>query len=307
MKILVTGGAGFIGGRLASRLISIGNNVVVIDDLSSGSMANVPFGAEFIRANLSDPTSFGLLPHDIQVVFHLAGQVSGERSMSDPMNDLQRNSLATLQLMRWAKEAELSRFVFASSMGVYEDSLGRPAREVDSTLPKSHYGLHKLACERYLSSDSQLGPLTTTLRLFNVYGPGQDLTDLTQGMVSIYLAQMLSGGPVLVKGPLNRIRDFVYIDDVVDAFVATLDEASSGMVFNVATSHPTTVGGLIQKLTTALQKEEEMSISVIQRTPADIDSCFGDNTRIRDVLGWRPKVALEDGIRQTVQSVLENS
>jgi UDP-glucose 4-epimerase len=215
----VTGGAGFIGSRLAESLLAEGYDVVVADNLSIGRRANVPAGASFVELDLSREEDVARLPERPYTgVLHLAGQSSGKRSFDDPLRDFDANARSTLLLARWSLERGVPVLVHASSMGVYGEGGPGPIAEDARTTPISYYGASKLAAERLLAVAATGGLRTCSLRMFNVYGAGQDLENLDQGMVSIYLAYILRGEPVLVLGPLDRVRDLVHVDDVVQAW-----------------------------------------------------------------------------------------
>ena len=185
---MVTGVGGFIGSRVARRLVQDGVRVVGVDDFSSGHRSSVPPEVDLLEMDLSQPDVPKRLPRNCGLVLHLAGQSSGELSFRDPADDLRRNTVSTLNLIRYASENTVDRIVFASSMSVYGDVPDLPVRESDRTEPLSCYGIAKLASERYLLLHRETVP-SVILRMFNVYGPGQDLSNNRQGMVSIYLAQ----------------------------------------------------------------------------------------------------------------------
>lgn len=246
MNYIVTGGAGFIGSRIAAALIKEGHEVTVADDLSTGKESNIPEGAIFVKGDLSSAEIYNSLPKVTDAILHLAGQSSGEISFENPVRDLERNTVSTLRLLKYAKEAECKRFVYASSMSVYGDTKGHPGCEDSPCDPQSCYGIGKLASEQYIKMLT--GSMSYTIwRMFNVYGPGQDLSNLKQGMVSIYLAQALNSQVILVKGSKKRYRDFIYIDDVVTAWIQSLDSGlCDNKVLNLGTGIKTTVDDLLQ-------------------------------------------------------------
>ena len=196
---LVTGAAGFIGGALAKYLIEEGHDVVTIDNLSTGFEKSIPQGVVFHKGNTQDSQMIdSLKSYNFDCIFHIAGQSSGEISYDDPVYDLQTNTQSTILLLKLAKDINCKKIVYASTMSVYGDNKNC-VEETDNRLPKSFYGIGKLASEEYLRVfGSNL--TTTALRLFNVYGPGQNMNNLRQGMVSIFLQQALTSNTVLVKG-----------------------------------------------------------------------------------------------------------
>ena len=300
---LVTGGAGFIGSHLARRLLSEGWQVDVVDNLSTGYRENVPPGASFILVDLSRNDLHRELPaRRYDAVFHLAAQSSGEISFDDPSYDLRTNCQSTLLLLGWCQEHGTRRFLFTSSMSIYGEQEVQPVPETATPLPKSFYGVGKLASEAYLRTYAPLGIDSTALRLFNVYGPGQNLANMRQGMVSIFLAYILKKQDLIVKGSPDRYRDLVYIDDVIDAYLACLDNpATYGQAYNVATGRKTTVGALLE---TELQafgyKPGEYPVKFTTGTPGDTFGIVADIARLTADTGWTPKVELQAGLERMV-------
>ena len=215
---LVTGAAGFIGSAIAKNLIEENNNVVTIDNFSTGFKRNVPEKVEIIEGNDFDETVLNKLNgRKFDAIIHIAGQSSGEISFEKPVYDLQTNAQSTLMLLNYARKTGCKNFIFASSMSVYGDHKERQVDETSSAVPKSFYAVGKLASENYMRIFSQeYGLKCTALRFFNVYGIGQNMENMKQGMASIYLAQAIKSKHIIIKGSGERFRDFVYISDVVD-------------------------------------------------------------------------------------------
>ena len=297
---LVTGGAGFIGAAVARRLLDAGHEVVVVDNLSTGYAENVPAGAVFVEGAVQDAALYGRLPRrEFAAIYHIAGQSSGEISFDDPVYDLQTNTQSTLLLLKLALDSGCRRILYASTMSVYGEQPDAPVAEDATAAPKSFYGVGKLASEHYLRIYRQYGIEGACLRLFNVYGPGQNMANLRQGMVSIYLAHALQNRHIHVKGSAERYRDFVYIDDVVDAFL-TLETAALGAapVYNICTGARTTVGELISKLRAALPFD--VGVHYEGSTPGDMFGITGDGARIAREIGWRTRVGLDEGLARMV-------
>ena len=293
--VVVTGVAGFIGSRVAARMAAEGFTVVGVDDLSSGKQSNVPSSIDFIQGNLADNHTISKLPKVADLVLHLAGQSSGEMSFDDPVADLEKNTVSTLNLIKYGFRANVSRLVYASSMSVYGNVPDAPIGEDEHVAPLSCYGVGKLAAENYLNVfHKQLS--SVSLRMFNVYGPGQDMTNLRQGMVSIYLAQALTSKNIVVKGSLERFRDFIYIDDVVEAwFRATTLVGVSGGTINIGTGVRTTVA---QVLEVVKANVVGTTVEVTDPTPGDQNGIFADTTRMRALLGMSDFVQLADGVKR---------
>lgn len=293
MKVLVTGVGGFIGAHVARRFLAAGHAVVGADDFSSGYRENVPAGVDLVEGDLAEPATIAALPRDCQLILHLAGQSSGEISFDDPVSDLRKNTVSTLNLIRYGIACGAGRIVYASSMSCYGGVPDAPIAEATTCLPLSCYGVGKLAAEGYLRVYSRRLPFVA-LRMFNVYGPGQDLSNLRQGMVSIYLAQALAGGRVQVKGSLERFRDFIYIDDVVEAWwQAAFRAEAAGQAINVGTGRRTTVGALLE----AMQPHVPgMAWYVEGSTPGDQSGIYADAGLLGERLGLTRFVPLTEGL-----------
>ena len=296
-RYLLTGGAGFIGAAVARALLADGHRVVIVDNLSTGGAANVPAGAEFVEGAVQDDALYPKLPQGpYEAVYHIAGQSSGEISFDDPVYDLQTNAQSTLLLLKFALKSGCRRLLYASTMSVYGDQPDRPVAEDAACRPKSFYGVGKLASEHYLRIYEQYGVRSTALRLFNVYGPGQNMANLRQGMVSIYLAQALKDRAIHVKGAPDRFRDFVFIDDVVAAFRACEGlKAAHGKTFNVCSGRKTTVRELLELLLPCLPFP--VSTRFEGETPGDMFGIRGDTAALRAAAGWEARTPLPDGLR----------
>lgn len=302
MTVLLTGGAGFIGSCLARRLLAEGHTVVVVDNVFTGKLSNVPEGALFVQGDVGRPETYSSLPDlHYDTVCHLAAQSSGAVSMEQPLYDMQTNAVSTVLLARWSQQRLIKRFVYASSMSVYGASRS-PVAEDALSAPLSYYGISKLASEHVLRLISASGIMTTTFRMFNVYGPGQNLENLRQGMASIYLAYLLKGESVPVTGALGRYRDFVYIDDVVNAWMVALAKpiAARSSVYNLGSGVPTTVRSLLDLLIAACGLPADHPVSELPAQAGDQFGLFADVRRADIELGWRSRMPLEEGIRRMV-------
>ncbi len=297
--ILVTGVAGFIGSEIAKKLLLLSHEVYGIDDLSNGYKKNIPQGVNFIEADISKSSSLKKIPKGIDVIFHLSGQSSGEVSFEDPIQDLKKNTHSTLNLISFIKENNVQKIIYASSMSVYGNVEDSPIKEDHPLIPLSCYGVGKLSSENYLRI---MLPKTNVvvMRMFNVYGPGQDLKNLKQGMVSIYLSQAIETGTIEVKGSLDRWRDFIFIDDVVSAWVKALNTNLIGhSVFNLGSGKKTYVKELINEIKKNFQS---IDISISSETLGDQKGIFSDNSTIKESLGIKTFTSLEDGIKKFYKS-----
>lgn len=300
--VLVTGGAGFIGSALARALIAQGYGVVVADSLATGMLSNVPEQAIFVQMDLSNRSDYEkLVPVRFDAVCHLAAQSSGEASFLDPQNDFNSHALSTFLLLEECKRRGVQRFLYASSMAQYGDPVYQPVDEVHPANPKTYYAAGKLASEAYVKLYQSFGLNTTVFRLFSVYGPNQDLGNTLQGMVSIFLAYVLAGEPVHVKGAKERFRDFVYVGDVVNAWLAALDNPTSyGKTYNIASGRKTTVEQLIAAILEATEKPDH-PVRYEGATPGDQFGVYGDSSRLQTELGWRPQYSIKEGLAAMVE------
>lgn len=299
-RALITGGAGFIGSHLAARLLAEGWKVSIVDNLSTGFKENVPPKAEFTLLDISKDGFVKLLPGGaFDAVFHLAAQSSGEISFDDPAYDLKTNCLSTVMLLDWCLKSGTKRFMYTSSMSIYGDQEAQPAREDAKPFPKSFYGVGKLASENYVNIYAKMGIDATSLRLFNVYGPGQNMENLRQGMVSIYMAYLIKKEEIVVKGSPDRYRDFIYIDDVIDAYMKCVDNPITfGKTYNVASGVKTHVSELLNAEMAAFgYKFGEYRVKYSSSTPGDTFGIFADISKIYNDIGWKPKASLSDGIK----------
>ncbi|MBX7148113.1 NAD-dependent epimerase/dehydratase family protein [bacterium] len=295
---IVTGGAGFIGSHLTRRLLDEGWDVLVIDNLSSGRRSNVPEKARFLWLDLGRDDAILEMPAEpVDVVFHLASHVGQELSFERPLYDLKANGLSTMTLLNWCLQKKVKQLIFASSMNVYGEPDSLPVSESAAIKPPSPYAVGKISSEYLCAIYQNFGVNTTCLRLFNVYGPLQDMQNLMQGMVSIYMAYVAKNQPLFIRGSLERFRDFVFVADVVDAFMRCMNEKAYGKIYNISTGRQTYVRELLQAIIKAWGRDmAEYPITYGDPTRRDQFGIYGDSSLIRSDLGWNPSVTLEKGI-----------
>lgn len=294
---LVTGAAGFIGSHLARTLIEKGHTCITIDNLSTGFQENIPYGCRFIYGNVYDKEVINQLNNEhFDAIFHIAGQSGGMTSYDDPIYDMNSNIASTLLLLEYAKKTNCNRFIYASSMSVYGDENICPVKEIDEIKPKTFYAVGKNASEHYMRIHTQFGIRSTALRFNNVYGPGQNMKNLRQGMVSIFLAQAINNKHIHVMGDKNRFRDFVHVSDVVNACILASNgnEANMFNAYNVATNIKTTCEQLVEEIKSNLPFE--VTVEYNGSTPGDQFGIYCDYSLINKNLGWKPKVLLKDGM-----------
>jgi len=299
-KYLITGAAGFIGSCVAQYFIHQGHEVWTIDNLSTGYRDNAPEEVVFIEGGCQDQSSIDQLRSTrFDAILHLAGQSSGEVSFSDPVYDLQTNTESTLRLIDYGLSHGCKRFIYASSMSVYGDVPDEPISEEFTPNPLSFYGTGKLASEHYLRIYQDRGLKPTALRLFNVYGPNQNMENLKQGMVSIYLAQLINNDKIIVKGSKDRFRDFIAIHDVVRFVDLILENGQSvGGIYNVGTGIKTTVEELLAKLLSISGIDKEVAFDT--GTPGDQRGIYADMTLVQEKFGFRHEKSLDEGLNEMI-------
>jgi UDP-glucose 4-epimerase len=301
---LITGVAGFIGSAIAKRVLENGDKVIGIDNFNTGIKRDILKKIDFIEGDISKKEDIAKFrQYKIDAIFHLAAQSSGEISYENPEYDVLTNSLGTLNLLNFAVEQNIKRFIYASTMSIYGDVEDKPILETDCKNPKSYYGITKLAGENYVTAFSDKLN-TTSFRLFNVYGEGQNMENLKQGMVSIYLSYFMKNIPVLVKGDKKRFRDFIYIDDVVDVWIQSIDlEISFGKVYNLATGKKTTVEILLNNLAEKWGNPNYPIEYSNIRTSGDTFGIYADILKLKKDFNWSPKIDLETGIEKFIKWV----
>jgi UDP-glucose 4-epimerase len=298
MRILVTGGAGFIGSNLVDTLLDAGHEVAVVDDLSTGRRENLAGaldrGAVLHEADISDPPAMRTLlaAERPDAVLHLAAQMDVRRSVADPAFDARVNVVGTAALLDAAHKADVRRFVLASTGGaIYGEADTIPTGEDAPLRPEAPYGAAKAAAESYLALYQRLHALSTlSLRLGNVYGPRQDPRG-EAGVVALFCDAVRDGRPVTIYGDGTQTRDFIYVADVVDAFVAALSTDASGSL-NIGTGTETSV----RELASALGAESRLAP---ERPGEILRSCL-DPGRAAEVLGWRAQIGMRDGLERTL-------
>jgi len=308
MRAIVTGGAGFIGSNLVDALVARGDDVSVIDDLSSGRERNLAGalqdGAVLHRADVRDAPAIteivaGARP---QTVFHLAAQVDVRRSLADPGHDARTNVEGTINVLEAARLAGCERVVFSSTGGaIYGDTEQLPTPESVAPLPMAAYGQSKFCAERYLGLYEGLYGLSTiALRFGNVYGPRQDPHG-EAGVIAIFCGRLLRGEPPTIYGDGTQTRDYIFVADLVRALLSA-GEATAGGVVNIGTETETTVLELLRVLSAHHGPGAPEPRFEPART-GEIDRSCLDATRARDVLGWRASTPIADGLRQTYDAV----
>ncbi|HID47482.1 MAG TPA: NAD-dependent epimerase/dehydratase family protein [Methanococcaceae archaeon] len=293
MRILVTGGAGFIGSHVVDALIENNYNVTVLDNLSTGNIENLNKKAEFIRGDIRDKN---LDFRDIDGVIHLGAQVNVRTSLEKPLYDCDVNTLGTLNILETMRRYDVEKIVFASSVAVYGDPKYLPVDEEHPKKPLSPYGLSKYCSERYIELYSELYSIDyTILRYSNVYGERQDPRG-EAGVVSIFIESMLKGKAPTIYGDGHQTRDFVYVGDVARGTLMGLNWRNK--IVNIATGRETTINQLYTKIADTLNFKGKPRYTGAQE--GEIYRMVLDIGRALD-LQWRPTVDLGEGIRRTIE------
>ena len=298
-KVLITGGFGFVGARLAKHLDAKGIEVVILEQAG----VSVPEGMEkfvLITADITDKLSMQRAKlSEVDAVLHLAAQSSGPRSFSVPHLDINLNIIGTLNVIDWCTDNGVSRLLFASSFVVCGDHPELESLSEDTPChPKSVYAGSKLACEHILMNYAQpKGISWSALRMYNVYGPGQDITKPDQGVVGIFMNMLRHQDVVQVKGKLSRFRDLIYIDDVIQGWDLCLHSEAHNQILNLGTGKKTTYSELINLIAKTLGKSDSFRLEELPGTPGDMMGCFADMGKTRKYLSYVPKVELEQGVK----------
>lgn len=306
MRVLVTGGAGFIGSHLTARLVDRGHDVLVLDNLSTGTMKNLSHikprqNLKVLRADIRwIPRSFLRRLRRIDGVCHLAAMTSVQESVKNPVPTTEVNVIGTLRVLEAARKLRAERIVYASSAAVYGTPRALPITEDADIAPISPYGSSKAASELYCKSfEENHGIDTVCLRYFNVYGPRQASSQYS-GVISIFARRLLRRVPLPIFGDGSQSRDFVFVVDAIDATIAALEKESlQSRVFNIASAKETT----ILELARMMQEIAGAPSDLIFKPPrkGDVRRSVADVSRARDELGLRPATDLRDGLSATIQ------
>jgi UDP-glucose 4-epimerase len=298
-RILVTGGAGFIGSQVADQLAVQGYEVGVVDNLSSGRREYVPAAAQFFPYDIKAPEAADLIDRwRPQVLVHHAAQMSVQASVADPAHDARENILGSLNLFQAAIRAGVEKIIFASTGGaIYGDAVPLPAREEDFPRPESPYGIAKLAIEHYLRFyERQYGLIALSLRYANVYGPRQNGRG-EAGVVAIFIEKFLSGQTPVINGDGGQTRDFVYVGDVVAANLLALKSPRGG-IFNIGTGRETDINTIARHLRELTGAGRDAAHGPAK--PGEQRRSAIDCRSAKEILGWEPRTPLEQGLALTV-------
>ncbi len=305
-RYLVTGGAGFIGSHIVDALLTRGDDVRVLDDLSSGHLENLPLNLDrlqFIEGDIRDKAVVRRAMAGVETIFHLAAMVSVPQSMAEPRQAELINGVGTLNLLEAARVAGVRRLVLSSTCAVYGDDPTLPKTEVMPAQPKSPYAISKLAAELYcrLFTDA-FGLETVVLRYFNVFGPRQDPSSPYSGVISIFVDRLSQSLPVTIFGTGEQTRDFVFVSDVARANLLAAESANAvGQIFNIGTGQAVTVNRLFGSLAQILGYDGQPTYRPAR--PGDILHSYADPSLAGAGLNWRPQFSFEAGLNALVESM----
>ncbi len=307
-RILITGGAGFIGGHIAELLLSRGHQVVAIDNLATGKRENLPAGAELFTGDVTDLELLDtVFAGGIDAVMHIAGQASISLSFANPAADLNTNTLGTVRVLQACIQYKVPRLLYASSMTIYGANPVTPTPESTPADPISYYAITKYAAERYVHATAVRPDLdfpfnVTSFRMFNVYGPRQSLTNSYQGVFAIFVGNVLRGEPIRIYSDGEQARDFVHVSDVARAWVDALDTpASYGQIINLGTGQTTSVNELADLVLAAFgHTRETYPIEYRVAQAGDMRVSAADISRAHELLDWSPQVAVNAGMAETI-------
>lgn len=309
-RILITGGLGFIGSSLAVELSALGADVLLVDSMlpgQGGNLFNIDPVQDLVRVNLCDQcdeTAMRWLVRDRQFIFNLAGSLSHTGSLLDPYMDLRNNCRGHLSLLEACrKENPAVKIIYSGTRSVYGAALRLPVNEDHPCNPRDVNGVHSMACEAYHFLYARAyGLRATCLRLSNVYGPRQQMKHSRQGFLNWFIRCALEDDHLPVFGDGAQVRDFNYVDDVVEAFlVAGSTDAADGQCFNVGCQCPLSVIEIAREIVRVARAGR---VKTVPYPSADrmveVGDYYSDYSKIRDTLGWQPRTPLEEGLQRTI-------
>ncbi len=307
--VLVTGGAGFIGSNMADELIKRGYGVTIIDNESTGLRKNVNKKARYIKGDIRDNKAMDkVFKEKINVIFHIAGCASTIKSFHDPAADLSTNISGTINVINYAIKYKVPRILYASSMTSYGMPEKLPIKENQLTKPISYYGITKYAGERYmlatgLRNDLPFKMNVTAFRMFNVYGRRQSLENPYQGVVSIFIGNVLRNEPITIFGDGRQSRDFVHIKDVANAWISAIDnEKSYGEVFNIGSGIRVSINKLVDGILQSFDKSRtNYKVIYKKERPGDQKHMQADICKARKILNWKIQIPFEKGMKDTIE------
>tara|TARA_B100001109_G_scaffold245510_1_gene233306 strand:- start:34 stop:957 length:924 start_codon:yes stop_codon:yes gene_type:complete len=296
-KVLVTGGLGFIGSKICENLLKQNYEVVILDNFYSNTKKKI-LNCKIVKGDITNFDSLKKIKiRNIDYIIHLAAQSSGPKSFLFPEKDININILGTINIIKYCNLKKIKRLVFSSSFTVYGNPLKPIVNETDNCKPRSFYAVSKFACENYIKLLCEKFKIDwVILRLFNVYGPGQDMTRMDQGIVSIFLNLVRENNIIKITGRKDRFRDLIYIDDVANAFIHCLKnrKITKNQIFNLGTGKKTYIFEIIKKIANLYNKK--VKIKEVGVTPGDIHGCYSNQSKLKRA-GFNPKFSFDEGLQ----------
>ena len=301
MKILVTGGAGFIGAHLVKRLIDLKHDVLSVDSMQTiGGIPYIHPKSKFIKGNILESKTLKKIKNwKPEIIYHIAAQSGGESAYDDPKNDYLSNGYGTYLLCLLAKEIKIKKLIYTSSVAVYGSNMQKKIYENTKINPDSIYGVSKYVGEMFIRQILKKTKTQTLIfRVFNTYGPGEDLNFLKKGMVSIYSSYLWKNKPILVKGSLNRFRNYQYIDDIINILVLSLKNKSlkKNEIINLSTAKAVTVKNLL-KIIFKINNKKNHKIKETTGTPGDSFGFDSSNKYLKSKFKNYRFISLEKGLK----------
>ncbi|APR01998.1 3-beta hydroxysteroid dehydrogenase/isomerase family protein [Clostridium botulinum] len=304
MKVLVSGGAGFIGSNLVDKLINLGHNVCIIDNLSTGNINNVNKKAQLYINDILDPNVSKIFEKEkFDIVYHLAAQIDVQKSITNPIFDSNVNVCGTINIINNCVNYNVKKIVYSSSAAVYGHPGYLPIDEKHGIMPISYYGLSKYTAEEYIRLFSNLNNLDfTILRYGNVYGIRQDPKG-EGGVISIFMNSLFKKQPLYIFGDGSALRDYIFVEDIVDANIAALSSGSKER-FNIGTGVYTSVKELAENMIDIIGLK--CNIEYASARKGDIANSYFNISKAKNKLNWIPKFSLKDGLKKTIEYYKNN-
>ncbi|WP_342005073.1 NAD-dependent epimerase/dehydratase family protein [Terribacillus halophilus] len=296
MKVMVTGGAGFIGSHLVKKLVQEGHEAVVLDDLSAGDELDLPQGVKLYQFDVKSADAYRVVIEEMpDVIFHLAAQADVTKSILAPVQDADVNIGGTINMLEASRTSGVKRFIFASTSAVYGDIQKYIVKEEDVPAPISYYGLSKFSAEKYIQLFHQFYKLPyTILRYGNVYGPGQKPKG-EGGVVAVFLEKLMRKEPIMIHGDGTQSRDFIFVEDIVSVNIAAMNQKESG-IYHASTGTSNSILDLVECFR---QLEPSLVHQFTTSRSGDITHSCLCNEKAINHLNWKPFINLSDGIRKT--------
>jgi len=313
--IFVTGAAGFIGSNMCEKLLGLGYKVIGVDNFSTGKEFNLPIRRKkfiFYKLDLRNKEALDLIfsSHKFDVVMHIAGNASIVNAFDNPQSDVENNIIATMNVTNLCMEHGVPRLLYASTMVAYgENNIKR--KEDNPCVPTSTYGITKYAAERYVINAGKRTDLrhdfnTTAFRMFNVYGPKQDLHNPYQGVVAIFIGKYQRRENITIHGNGKQTRDFIHVDDITNAWVSAINNKKTyGEVFNLGSGVETSIGEILKAVGERYHDYSVFpsTVEYVDARQGDIKRCVSDCSKMKKATGWKPKIKFKDGLDKLLTSL----